>query len=74
MKCEDCGEREGVVNYCDGVMDFTHGNVVKICRQCYIEILERTVLNCIKSIVKQENLLIEELNEDGGKKDVRNKI
>lgn len=60
IKCQDCGERKYKIKFCESVVDFTHGNIIYICRQCYIKILEKTLKNCTNNIKKQKELLEKE--------------
>ncbi len=57
MKCEICKQRRGILKFAQSMMDFTHGFTQKICRPCYIKILEGTIKNCEKSLKKQKELL-----------------
>jgi hypothetical protein len=34
--CKKCG-RESKINYCDSIMDYTHGFITHYCRSCYIK-------------------------------------
>jgi len=63
MKCEICKKREGVVDYCEGALAFSHGFKTWICRLCYIKILENTIKNCEKGIKEQEKLIAGGKNE-----------
>lgn len=58
MKCADCKKREGVIDFCpDGVTGFIHGFVIKLCRECLIERMEKTIKGCKKQIKEQKELL-----------------
>ena len=72
MKCADCGKREGVLNFSEGVVSHVHGFTKRICRYCYIEILRGTMFKANQEIKKQEGLIVEELNANGGKTYGRN--
>lgn len=57
MKCEKCKDREGILDYSTSGMDFIHGFVQKICRECYIEIIEREKKKIDANLRKQRRLL-----------------
>jgi len=59
MKCTNCKKREGVVEYCEGMLAYSHGFVEKLCRQCLIKRLEKNIESCKKQIKKQKELLNE---------------
>lgn len=35
-ECKDCGKDRPLTAYADSVMDFVHGNYVKLCSRCVI--------------------------------------
>ena len=55
-KCVYCKEREGILDYCEGMLAYSHGFVEKICRQCLIKKSEKTIENCKKQIKEQKGL------------------
>ena len=57
MKCEKCKQREGILKFAQSMMDYIHGFTEKICRPCYIEILEGTIKKAEKSLKEQKKLL-----------------
>lgn len=58
MKCEDCKERKGILDFSpDGMTGYTHGFVIKICRQCLIERLEKIIKGCKEQIKEQKALI-----------------
>jgi len=67
MKCNICKEREGILKFTDSMMSFTHGFTQMICRQCYIEIIEKELKKINANLIKQKKILRSELNQDGGK-------
>lgn len=67
MKCEDCKEREGMVEFCESVLDYTHGFKTKICRQCYIKRIEAGLKGVQANLKKQKGLLAKEEKNNGRK-------
>ncbi|KKM97760.1 hypothetical protein LCGC14_1164700 [marine sediment metagenome] len=57
-KCTECGKRKWKIDYAKSLMEWTHGFTKKICRQCYIEIIERE-LKKIKANLKEQKILLE---------------
>ena len=66
MKCEICKGREGFLDFTKGVLEYAHGFTQKICRQCYIEIIETEKKKIDANLMKQKMFLKLELNENGG--------
>lgn len=62
LKCEDCGEREGIINFSDNpFMSLTHGWASKnICRQCYIKRIEKGLKDTKDNLEEQKKLLKKE--------------
>ena len=56
-KCKICKQRAGVILYSESVLNYAHGFVKKICRQCYIKILEKDVEDNTKQIKIQKALI-----------------
>ena len=40
VKCDICEKREGIYTFTDGQLSYIHGYFRRICKVCYIEILE----------------------------------
>ncbi len=57
MKCERCKQREGILDFSQDMMSYTHGFKEKICRQCYIKILEGIKKNVERSLKREKDLL-----------------
>ncbi|KKN13509.1 hypothetical protein LCGC14_1005650 [marine sediment metagenome] len=45
------------MKFAQSMMDYTHGFTEKICRPCYIKILEGTIKKAEKSLKEQKKLL-----------------
>lgn len=60
IKCEDCKEREGIVEFCESITDYTHGFKKNICRQCYIKRIETKLKDINQNLKEQKKLLAEE--------------
>lgn len=56
-KCEDCKQREGILDYSESLLNYSHGFVAKICRQCYIKKLEKVIETNKKQIKIQKALI-----------------
>ncbi len=65
MKCQDCKQREGIIEFADSVMSITHGFTKHICRQCYIKIIEEAKKDVDKNLIEQKELLEKELRLGG---------
>ncbi len=63
-KCEDCKEREGIIEFCESVTDYTHGFKQYICRQCYVKRIEVALKNTQDNLDKQKKLLAEESDSE----------
>ena len=57
MKCPRCNKREGILDYCKSTMDFVHGFVQKICRECLIESIEEELIKTKINLKEQKALL-----------------
>lgn len=57
IECCKCNEREGVINYSDSMLDYTHGFVIQVCRQCYIKEMQKMIEDCRKGIKEQKALI-----------------
>jgi len=64
MKCQDCKQREGIIEFAEGMLDFTHGFSKHICRQCYIKIIEEKKKDIDENLIEQRKLLITEGGEE----------
>jgi len=63
FKCEICEKREGVLDYSESVIDYTHGFKRNICRECYIEILKKQLVKIKSGLKEQKELLKKEKME-----------
>ena len=68
MECKICKKREGVLTFTNSTMDYIHGFTQKICRECYIGIIEENLKKITINLKEQKKLLKMELNKNGGKK------
>ncbi len=59
-KCVRCKKREWKIDFTNGMLDFTHGFTERICRQCYIKIIETEKKKIDANLVEQRELLITE--------------
>lgn len=60
MKCKICNKREGVLEFVEGMLEFTHGFTQKICRECLIERIEKELVKIKANLKKQKRILKEE--------------
>ena len=60
VKCKRCNEREGILDFNTSTMDFIHGFVEKICRECLIEGIEKELRKIKTNLEEQKKLLREE--------------
>lgn len=74
IKCEDCKKREGIIEFCESVIDWTHGFKQYICRQCYIKRIKKGLKDTQENLNKQEKLLVKEkANATSSKDDSKEK-
>jgi hypothetical protein len=59
MKCQKCKKRKAVIVFADEpIMAATHGwGKEHICRQCYIEKIEKQIKNLKENLKEQKKLL-----------------
>jgi len=67
-KCTICKKREGILDYTESTTDFIHGFIIKMCRQCYIEKIEKGLKEMQDNLIKQKKLLKKEEREERKKK------
>lgn len=60
VKCKICKKREGILDFAEGILEFTHGFVTKICRECFIKRIEKELIKIKANLKKQKRLLKEE--------------
>lgn len=60
MKCENCKKRKGIIDFTESMLDFTHGFITKLCRECYIEIIEERKKDIDENLIEQKELLEKE--------------
>ena len=60
MKCSRCKEREGILDFSTSTMDWIHGFVEKICRECLIEGIEKELIKIKANLKDQKTLLRKE--------------
>ena len=60
VKCEECGQGEGIITFCNSVLDYTHGFKASICRRCYIDRIEKQIKLCNENLEEQKMLLSKE--------------
>jgi len=58
-KCEICKKRKAVITYSnEPMLAITHGwGKQEICRQCFIEKIEKHIIDCKKQLKEQQELL-----------------
>jgi hypothetical protein len=44
--CESCGKNIATIKYCNSALEFTHGFVENICKDCYREKLLTIIETC----------------------------
>ena len=60
MKCVKCKKRKAVISYSEGALSFSHGFVDEICRECYIELIEKELYKIKENLACQKKLLLED--------------
>lgn len=60
MKCKKCNQREGILEFCEGILSYTHGFTEMICRECLIERIEKELVKIKANLKKQKRILKEE--------------
>ena len=63
-KCADCKKRCWKVRFCKSTMDLVHGFEKKICRQCFIKIIEEEKKGVDSNLIKQRKLLMAESQKE----------
>jgi hypothetical protein len=65
IMCEDCKKRESKVIFCNSVLDFSHGFQINLCRECFIEKIEKELKAIQSNLILQKKLLIKEKKSNG---------
>jgi len=60
IMCEKCKKRESKVIFCNDTLAFAHGFQQNLCRECYIEKIEKELKGIQENLIKQKKLLIKE--------------
>jgi transcriptional antiterminator len=50
--CSDCKKREATIEFCNSVLEFSHGFTEHICEDCYRNRLLRKIDECKKAIAE----------------------
>ncbi|KKN17015.1 hypothetical protein LCGC14_0970230 [marine sediment metagenome] len=66
MKCVECKKRKAIIEFSKGYLDWSHGFIKKICRECYIEMIEKE-LKRIKDNLKKEKSILKTERKVGAK-------
>ena len=67
VKCVVCKLRKAIIVFSEGFLSWSHGIQKKICRECYIEIIEKE-LKKIKANLKDQKEALKEERKVGGKR------
>ena len=57
VKCIECKDRKAIIEFSEGYLDWSHGFIKKICRECYIEMIEKE-LKKIKTNLEEQKVLL----------------
>ena len=57
MKCERCQKRKSIIDFTQSTLSYIHGFITKLCRECYIEIIEEKKKEIDENLIEQKKLL-----------------
>jgi hypothetical protein len=52
--CSVCHKNKADIQFCNSALDYAHGFVVHMCKDCYRKKLEQTIKDCQKTLKKLE--------------------